>query len=319
MLYSPAAMHIPDGFLSGMVSIVCWILSIGVIAVALRRVSRDIGERQVPMMGVLAAAIFAGQMLNFAVAGGTSGHLLGATLATIMLGPWAAVIVMTCVVSVQALIFQDGGLLALGANLFNMAVIGVFVSYAVYHLVRWVSGGRRWGLFAGGALAAWSSIFVAALACGLQLAASGTAPANIALPAMAGIHAIIGLGEALITVGALSFVYASRRDLLQAEGARTVGGKAIWAGGIGIALLLVVVSPLASSHPDGLEWVAGQNGFAQLARGPLYRLIPNYNLPGIHDPAVATILAGALGVLLVMGVSMAVAYTRRRRGSAVEI
>ncbi len=131
MLYSPPKMHIPDGFLSTPVSIVLWVLSVLVIAYALRRANKDLGEKQVPVMGVLAAAIFAGQMLNFAVAGGTSGHLMGAAIATIVLGPWAAVLVMTTVVGVQALIFQDGGILALGGNLFNMAVVGVFVSYFV--------------------------------------------------------------------------------------------------------------------------------------------------------------------------------------------
>ena len=118
MLQSPVPMHIPDGFLSVTISIVFWIISIAVIAYSLKRVNKELGERQVPLMGVLAAAIFAGQMLNFTVAGGTSGHLVGAALATILLGPWAAILVMTSVVSVQALIFQDGGLLALGANIF---------------------------------------------------------------------------------------------------------------------------------------------------------------------------------------------------------
>ena len=124
MLYAPKPMHIPDGFLSVPVAVVMWLISIVVIAVALKRVSSDLDERQVPLMGVLAACIFAGQMLNFAVAGGTSGHLLGAALAAILLGPWAAVLVLTTVVGVQALIFQDGGLLALGANIFNMAMVG---------------------------------------------------------------------------------------------------------------------------------------------------------------------------------------------------
>jgi len=113
MLFSQVKpMHVPDGFLSTPVAIIFWVFSVIVIGVALKRVSKDLGERQMPLMGVLAAAIFAGQMLNFTVAGGTSGHMLGATLATILLGPWAAMIVMTTVVSIQALIFQDGGLLA---------------------------------------------------------------------------------------------------------------------------------------------------------------------------------------------------------------
>ncbi len=145
MHYSPEPMHIPDGFLSILVSVVLWIISIIAIGYSLKRVSQDIGERQVPLMGVLAAAIFAGQMLNFTVAGGTSGHLMGAAIATILLGPWAAVLVMTSVVSIQALIFQDGGLLALGANIFNMAVVGVSVSYVIYTILRLGQANARGG------------------------------------------------------------------------------------------------------------------------------------------------------------------------------
>ena len=159
MLLSPVIMHIPDGFLSIPVSIVFWLISILVVGYALKRVNADLGERQVPMMGVLAAAIFAGQMLNFTVAGGTSGHLMGAALATILLGPWGAILVLTCVVGVQALIFQDGGLLVLGANIFNMGVIGVSVSYFTYHSLRRLVGDRPWAVLVAGGAAAWLSIW----------------------------------------------------------------------------------------------------------------------------------------------------------------
>jgi cobalt/nickel transport system permease protein len=311
MLYSPQPMHIPDGFLSVLVSVILWIISIIAIGYALRRVGQDLGERQVPLMGVLAAAIFAGQMLNFTVAGGTSGHLLGAALATILLGPWAAIIVMTTVVSIQALIFQDGGLLALGANIFNMAVIGVSVSYFAYTSLKKLIGDQKWGVFVSGFVTAWLSIFIASLAAALQLAASGTSPANIAVPAMGGIHALIGIGEGLITVGALAFIYAARRDLLQAGQTAPAGGKSIWVVGLGIAILLTVFSPLASAHPDGLEWVAEQKGFLDVAQGPLFEIIPDYVFPGITNEAFATILAGIIGTLIVFGVALGVAYMRR--------
>ncbi len=318
MLLAPQPMHIPDGFLSTLVSIALWVFSAIVIAYALRRVSRDLKERAVPLMGVLAATIFAGQMLNFSVTGGTSGHLLGAALATILLGPWAAVVVMTTVVSIQALVFQDGGLLALGANLFNMAVIGVAVSYFAYRTVQRLARGKPWGTFVGGFAAAWLSIVVAALACALELALSGTSPANVAVPAMGGIHALIGLGEGLITLGALALIGAARRDLLQAEQPTARGGRAIWIGGLVFALLLAVFSPLASSHPDGLEWVAEQQGFLEAAREPFYTLIPDYVFPGISNEAMTTIQAGNLGKLLVFGVAWGVAYARRTSKSGVE-
>ena len=318
MFFSSASMHVPDGFLSVLVSIALWIISAFVIVVALRRVNQDLGERQVPMMGVLAAAIFAGQMLNFTVAGGTSGHLMGAAIATILLGPWAAVLVLTTVISVQALIFQDGGLLALGANIFNMGLIGVAVSYMVYRSIQWLASGRKWGVFVGGYAAAWLSIEIAALAVALQLALSGTSPANIAIPAMGGVHALIGIGEGLITLGALAFIHSTRRDLLTAGETRPAGGAAVWIGGWVISIALAIASPLASANPDGLEWVAEQKGFLEFARGPLYNLIPDYVFPGVSDNALATILAGILGTLIVFGVALGIAYTRRRRQATTQ-
>jgi cobalt/nickel transport system permease protein len=314
MLYAPKPMHIPDGFLSVTVAVVMWLIAIAVIAYALKRASKDLGERQVPLMGVLAACIFAGQMLNFAVAGGTSGHLLGAALAAILLGPWAAVLVLTTVVGVQALIFQDGGLLALGANIFNMAVVGVFVANFGYRSMQRLIGRSRWGVPVSGFIAGWLSVFVAALATALELALSGTSPANIAVVAMGSIHALIGIGEGLITAGALAVIAAARPDLLrQGQAQAAIGGRAVWVGGLIIALGLAVASPLASAHPDGLEWVAEQKGFLDAAQAPVFEIVPDYVLPGVANQALATILAGMIGVLIVAGVALAVAYTRRTR------
>jgi len=299
MVLAPTFMHIPDGFLSTLVSILAWIFSILVVAFALHRTGQELGERDVPLMGVLAAAIFAGQMLNFTVAGGTSGHLMGAALATILLGPWPAILVMTAVVSVQALLFQDGGLLALGANILNMGVIGVAVSYGVYRLIKRLAQGKTWGIFSGGFLAAWFSVVITSLAVALQLSLSGTSPANIAVPAMAGIHALIGVGEGLITSGALTFIYASRKDLLKSEAPQPTGNRLILMGGLAIALFLAVLAPLASANPDGLEKVAEQQGFLNTSQSPLFNIIPDYLIPGISNQNLATILAGILGVVIV--------------------
>lgn len=311
-MYAPAPLHIPDGFLSILLSGVLWIVSLALVAYALKRVNNELDERKLPVMGVLAAAIFAGQMLNFTVIGGTSGHLMGAAIAMILLGPWAAVIVMTSVVAIQALIFQDGGLLVLGANIFNMAIIGVAVSYFVYTTVQKLAGKRPWGIFVGGFLAAWFSILIAALATALELAISGTSPANIAVPAMGGIHALIGIGEGLITMGALGLLYATRPDILQVGEKRSMGGAVFWLAGLLIVVALAIASPFASANPDGLEWVAEKNGFISLAQGPVFEVIPDYLLPGLSSQALATILASIIGALLVFGVLLVVTYSRRK-------
>lgn len=313
MLFSPInPMHIPDGFLSVLLSIVLWVISVVLIGIALRKTGQTIGERQVPLMGVLAAAIFAGQMLNFSVTGGTSGHLLGAAIAAILLGPWPAVLVMTSVVAVQALLFQDGGILALGANLFNMAIIGPFVAYALFTLLMKLFKKQTWGLFVAGFVAAWSSIFIASLACALQLALSGTSPANIAVPAMGAIHALIGIGEGLITIGALAFIFAARKDLLIADANKPARDIGVVVGGLLLSLVLVVLSPLASNHPDGLEWVAEKHGFIETAREAFYNIVPDYSMPGISNPALATIAAGILGAVIVFGVAYGIARAEKR-------
>jgi cobalt/nickel transport system permease protein len=305
------AMHIPDGFLSVAVALVFWALAIVTIAYALSRVRQELGERQVPIMGVLAAVIFAGQMLNFSVTGGTSGHLLGAAIASIVLGPWAALLVMTCVVAVQALIFQDGGLLALGANIFNMGIVGVCVAYGVFRLIRRITPDTRWSLLLAGFAAAWASIEAAALSCAIQLALSGTSPANIAIPAMAGIHGLIGLVEGLITIGALGFLLVARPDILKTDSSLQVGSKLVWIGGIFLAIGLAALSPFASLHPDGLEWVAKQTGFLNSVQEPANKVIANYAVPGITNDALATILAGIIGVAIVLIATLAVSRIRK--------
>jgi cobalt/nickel transport system permease protein len=313
MLLPIEAMHIPDGFLSVLVSVILWIVSILVVGYSLRRVGQDLDERGLPLLGVLAAGIFAGQMLNFAVAGGTSGHLMGAAIATILAGPWAAILIMTSVVSVQALIFQDGGLLVLGANIFNMGVIGVTVSYMAFRTGIRLAGNTKRGILIAGFSAAWLSVFVASLAVAIQLAISGTSPADLAIPAMAGVHTLIGIGEGLITVGALSFLMASRPELIQPGEARSVKGRVVWIAGLLIALILVILSPLASIRPDGLEWVATEYGFIQKAQSSVYQIIPGYVLPGITEKFTATIAAGILGVMMVMLVTVTVMFARRQR------
>ncbi|MBW4522286.1 MAG: cobalt transporter CbiM [Scytolyngbya sp. HA4215-MV1] len=209
------AMHIPDGFLSLPVSLVTWVIAISLIAFSLNRVNAGYQERTVPLMGVCAAFIFAAQMINFPIPGGTSGHLLGGTLAGVLLGPWAGSLVMAVVFIVQAVLFQDGGLTVLGANIVNMGLIGTFMGYYLYRTLRYSLGGDTWrAMSVSTVIAAWTSVFVASVVCALQLALSGTVPLPVALTAMAGWHVLIAIGEAFITLIAVGYIWRTRPDLL---------------------------------------------------------------------------------------------------------
>lgn len=308
LLLAPRELHIPDGFLSPGVYIICWALAVIAVGLALQRTGREFGERQIPLMGVLAAFIFAAQMLNFPVAGGTSGHLIGGALTAILLGPWAAALVMTAVVGLQALLFQDGGLLVLGANILNMAVIAPVVGYATFTGVRQLFSDERLGTLVGGFAGAWLSVVVSAAATAIELALSGTSALSVAMPAMVGVHMLIGVGEGLITVGALAFILSTRPDLLAAAPAGAGVGRTWWMLGLLIALALVLLAPLASSSPDGLERVAEDKGFISAAEDPPYEVIADYLFPGVENEAAATILAGLVGTVIVFGMGFAVAY-----------
>lgn len=192
-------------------------VSAGGVGNAVRVANKKLREKQVPLMGILAAFIFAAQMLKFPIAVGTSGHLTGAALAAILLGPWAAVLIMSCVLIAQCLIFQDGGLLALGANIFNMGIVASFSGYYLYRLATLILGGGRRGKLIGGFIGAWGSVFLASIVCAIELAVSGVSPIGVVLPALASIHTIIGIGEGLITGAVLSLVLAARPDLLQLQ------------------------------------------------------------------------------------------------------
>jgi len=319
MLFSPTPLHIPDGFLSIGVSIVGWFLAVIFIGIALRQTKDQLGERQVPLMGILAAFIFAAQAINFPIAAGTSGHLLGGTLAAIVLGPWAGTLVMTAVIAVQALLFQDGGLLVMGWNIMNMGVITAFSGFAVYMLVARLLGTTTRSRLIGGFIGAWVSVVISAIAAAIELAISGTSPLHLGLPAMAGVHALIGLGEAVITVGAIGLLQASRPQVLTtgetAPGRRSAIFTLI---GLLVALGVSAFSPLASAHPDGLEFIAELQGFLGLAQDSSYELMPDYTLPFLSDPVLTTILAVAVGTLVVFGLVWFIARTSVQRGTIGE-
>lgn len=209
------AMHIPDGYLSLPVSLATGCIAIALIALSLNRVQSEYKERTVPLMGVSAAFIFAAQMVNFPIIGGTSGHLMGGTLAGILLGPWAGSLVMAVVFIVQSVMFQDGGLTALGANITIMGLMGTFGGYYLYRLLRNLFGKHTWlGMSVGTAIASWSSVVVAAAVCALLLALSDTVPLAVGLTAMLSWHFMIGIGEAFITLSVTSFIWKTRPELI---------------------------------------------------------------------------------------------------------
>lgn len=312
-------MHIPDGFLDARTSLATAALATTGVGFAVARLSRTLPERRVPAVGLAAAFVFAAQMLNFPVAAGTSGHLVGAALAASLLGTGAAVLVMTSVLVLQCFLFADGGLTALGANVFNMALVAPYTAAIVMALVRRVAGGGPRARLFGAAFGAWCSTMAAALACTGELATSGTAPWSVALPAMGLVHALIGLGEAVIT--ALVLASLARLAPERAEAPATGGSLAArlapaLVASLGLALF---VAPFASPWPDGLEHVAERLGFAHRVQAPhLPSPLPDYALPG-WTGGTSVAAAGAIGVVLAFALAWALAVAlgpRAGRGGA---
>jgi cobalt/nickel transport system permease protein len=311
-------MHIPDGFVDVPVAAATGAVALGVVAVSVKKATRELNERTVPLLGVTAAFVFAAQMLNFPVAGGTSGHFLGALFVAALLGPYASVIVLTTVLLVQSLLMADGGITALGANVVTMAIIGGGLGYLVFVGLKRLLPQTATGYFFSLATASWLSVVLASIACSFALALSGTVPLGVALPAMVSVHMVIGLGEALITSSVVAAVLASRPDLVKTydvprgllAGRRTAlfgkRGK-LWgfvAGAVVVSVALaVLVSPFASAKPDGLEKVAADKGFEEAAAAEAVwgeAPIPDYVFPGIQSEGVATAVAGGIGTVVLL-------------------
>jgi cobalt/nickel transport system permease protein len=229
--------HIPDGFIDAPTSIAAGAAAVGVLGVSLRRSGEMMEDKEAPLAGLVAAFIFAVQMLNFPVAGGTSGHLLGGCLAAILVGPYLGALCVSVVLVVQALLFADGGLSALGLNIVNMALIGAFAGYGIFLLVRRVVARTRGGVVAASAVAALLSVVLASVAFTVEYAVGGAGGASVAkvAGAMIGVHVLIGIGEAVITGLTVGAVLAVRPDLVY--GARDLdhhpaaGGRAVPVGG----------------------------------------------------------------------------------------
>ena len=306
-------MHLPDGFLDAKTALLATAAAAGGVGIALRQVRNSLEPRQMPMLGLAAAFVFAAQMLNFPVAGGTSGHLVGGVLTAVLLGPSAAILVITCVLIVQCLMFADGGLMALGANVFNMAIVSVCSGYFVFRLTRSLfrMENNRSTVFAA-AFAAWFGTVLASISCAGQLALSKAAPWSLAFPAMADVHMIIGVGEGLATGLVVMAVLRTRPQLV--AGAREQGvaaGMSFLGYGLLLALgLAVFVAPFACPWPDGLEKVAQTLGFeGKAAAIPLASPLADYRLPFVGSATVATAVAGAIGTVLAFVAAYVLART----------
>ncbi len=208
-------MHIPDGLMDPAVWALGWILALVIIGLAVAKIGKRLDERTIPLMAVLAAGIFVAQMLNFPIGGGTTGHLIGAALATILLGPWAAMLIITVILVIQGLVFGDGGLTAMGLNILNMAIIAPLVTWGV--LKVFTEKNRTAGI----PVAAWASVLLASAVCAAELAVSysisgGTygITGTLAFPTMLGFHMLIGIGEAAITAGVVLFLAKVSPEML---------------------------------------------------------------------------------------------------------
>ncbi|MHC5599992.1 MAG: energy-coupling factor ABC transporter permease [Nostoc sp.] len=296
-------MHIPDGFVSVPVAGATGLVSLAAIFIAFERSQEAFGMRRAPLLGLTTAFIFAAQMINFPVAGGTSGHLLGGTLAAIVLGsPWAATLAMSTVFVIQAVLFADGGITALGANIFNMGLVGIWVGWLLYQPLQRLLGGSRGRLPLAAGIAAAFSVVAASIACAIELAISGTIPLNIGLPAMAGVHILIGIGEGLITGGVLSYLVKVRPDLLPGEQPQL---QKWLVPVVSVLLIAGVLSLFASTWPDGLDSVAEKYRFKD-KEAPVVEIptpLADYKVKGL-DGKISTSIAGLLG----SGVCFAVAF-----------
>lgn len=333
------SVHVPDGFFNAAVSVSAGVVAAAGLAVCLRGARRELDDRTAPMAGLVAAFIFAVQMLNFPVAAGTSGHLLGGALAAILVGPYTGVLCMAVVLLVQCVFFADGGLTALGINISIMGIVTVVVGWGVFRLVARLTKSRG-GVTAAAFLAALISVPSAALVFSALFWVGGTAPIEVSAVALAmgGVHVLIGIGEAVITGLTVGAVLAVRPDLVY--GARGLTRPLVLRGasagepitvaaeepaparasvkpfllvGLGLTLLLAgIVSFFASSSPDGLEAVAENKGFLDQATDHVFGrwALADYGEVG----GIPVGIAGIIGVGLVLLIAGGVAYAARSRG-----
>lgn len=317
-------MHAPDGFLTAGAAVGTGVISVGAIGAALRQSRDALKDAQVPLAGLAAAYVFAAQMFNFPVAAGTTGHLLGGALAAVLLGPATGLLVVTVVVVVQALLFADGGLTALGYNVLNMAVVTSLGGWAVFRGIRRLLPPTRGAIAAAAGIAAFVSVVLSSMAFSIEwlFGASVPIPFDRVFGAMVGVHALIGVGEGVITGLTVSAVLAARPDLVTGADGLDVP-TAGWArprrfvvAGLLVTLLVAgVVSQFAVDAPDGLARVARDTGFMGQAEDHAFSnaLFADYATAGVGDETTSLALAGIAGSLVTLAVGGGLVLAARRR------
>jgi cobalt/nickel transport system permease protein len=329
------ALHAPDGFLDISTSIVITLISIVIVGLALRQSKDQLADKTIPLAGITAAFVFAAQMFNFPVAAGTTGHLLGGALAAVLLGPSVGVVVVTIVVIVQSLVFADGGLTALGYNVLNMAIIPAYGGYAVFRMFRRMFPTNSGGVIGGTGLAAWASVVMAATAFSIEWLFGATAPVpfDTVFASMVGVHALIGIGEGIISAFAVGAVLSSRPDLVygaqdldraQLSEQKLARTRTFVIGGTLVALVFAaVLSQFAAPDADGLERVAEDTGFIDSAteHSLADSIFADYATSGISNETLSLAIAGIVGTLVTLAVAFGIFYAlrERRRGDPAPV
>ena len=304
-------MHIPDGLLDTPVCLVTGGISLAAVGYSVHRLKDSLADRTVPMTGMVAALVFAGQMINFPVTAGTSGHLIGGVLAARLLGPWAGCLALTLVLFVQKFLFNDGGLLALGPNVLHMAVIGSLGGYAIQSAVARLAGDTIRGRVVGVVVASWITVMAAAVLCSIEFAISQATNPDFQLGRFLALmmlfHSLIGIGESLISGGVIRFVATRRPELLYNPPASSGRPwRRTLAAGLATAVVVaLLLSPLASSAPDGLE-AAVQHSELRAAETPSLSLFGGYDevLGNEGWESWSVVLSGLIGTLVVFGIAL---------------
>ena len=298
-------MHVPDGFINAQVSVATGVISLGTLWAYVRNAKNLVADKLIALTGMMSALIFVLQMINFPIAAGTSGHLLGGALAVIVLGPSLGIICISIVVVIQSLLFADGGLSALGVNVLNMAIITSLTGWLTITFWKKLFGDSQFTLISGSVIAGLLSVVFSSIAFVMEYAIGGTVsvPLGSVLIAMISTHLFIGLGEGIITALIISLLLRVRSDLVYANTKKDKSNNLSTSYGIFIVLILslTLITPYASSSPDGLESVASNFGLEETDGVVL--LLEDYGISSVNNNFVSTILSALLGILSIAGLS----------------